>query len=283
MRQQACTTVVRALALSGLLALPVGALAQGGIFVTGHDADWHAQFQTGPQHIVQKSIGFVTNNKVNPKILFVSDERYIGSDSMDTRPGIVASGFPTFDFADDGTAGGSVLNVGTVNFKNYDCVIVASSGGGLLHQSELDLLNARASDMVDFINGGGGLVAFAESFEYDAMLGATTHDLYGFLPFVVSANSLPQGENTFQVTPFGASIGLVDSDVNSAFAHNTFATTGGMNVVDRDGFGQGNIISLAYYGRIGLQGPTGVPEPGAMALLGAAGIGLAGAAIRRRK
>ncbi len=238
--------------------------------------NWHAIFNgAGPQHIVQKSIGFVTNHKVNPKILFVTDTNYIGLDSTDTRPGLVASGYPTFDLADDGS---SFMNVSTVNFSNYDAVIIASSGGGLLHQSELDKLNARASDIVDYINGGGGLVAFAESDEYP---GGTTHDLYGFLPFVVAANSLPQGESTFRVTAFGASIGETDADVESAFAHNTFAQTGGMNVVDRDNFGNGNIISLAFYGKIGLTGPQ-VPEPGSMAY-GVIGLSTVGLLLRRRR
>ena len=35
----------------------------------------------------------VTNNKVNPKILFVTDSRLIGLDSMDTQTGLTASGF----------------------------------------------------------------------------------------------------------------------------------------------------------------------------------------------
>ena len=261
-------------AIAGLLAgVPAAA---GGIFITGHDSDWHAAYNgglsalVGPQHIVQTSINYVTGAKVNPHILYVTDDLGVGLDSLPSQAGLTLSGFTNFDLADDGT---NHIDVGTVNFANYDAIVVASSGGGQLHQSELDKLNARAADFVTYINAGGGLVAFAESTQYP---GGTTHNLYGFLPFVVVANSLPQDESTFMVTPFGAGLGLLNSDVQAGFAHNTFSNDAGMQVVDRDGAGA--IISLAFTGTIGLTGV--VAEPGVFSLIG---LGLVGAALSRRK
>lgn len=268
-----------AIALAALCTVGAGAMAQGGIFVTGHDADWHAIFAQGPRNIIGDSIAFVTNHNVAPKILFVTDTRNIGLDSRDTRPGMTAAGF-TYDVADDGTAGGSFLNLATVNFADYNAIVVASSGGGLLHQSELDILNARSNDMIDYINGGGGLVAFAESTEYP---GGTNSHFFGFMPFVVQSSALPQVETSIRVTPYGASLGLTDADVSVAFSHNSFSTTGGMNVVDRDDFGNGNIISLAYYGKITSTGPVTVPEPGVVALAASGTLFIGGLMRRRRR
>src|SRR5260221_11596781 len=86
-----------------LCALGSGAWAQGGVFVTGHDPDYHAVGSVGAQHIIQAALNYVTNNNVS-SILLVTDTFSPGGDNIDSRLGMTAAGF-TFAVADDGTAG----------------------------------------------------------------------------------------------------------------------------------------------------------------------------------
>jgi hypothetical protein len=243
----------------------------GGLFVTGHDPDFHAYIggnTTGAQHIIQQALNFVTGNAVG-NILLVTDLNDPGGGYSDPRLGMTAAGF-TYDVADDGTAGGSVKNLATVNFSNYSAIVVASDFGGWLRQSELNILTARSSQLISYINGGGGLVAFAES--GPPLPGLLTSGAFGYLPFLVTSAQLNQSEVGNTVTPFGSTLGLVNSDVNGNASHNIFTATGGMSVVDYDS--EGHILSLAFRGQIG---PGGVvPEPSSLIVALAAGIGGSG-------
>ena len=256
----------------------VSARAQGGLFVTGHDPDFHSvdtgANTTGAQHIIQDALKFTTRNNIG-SILLVTDLTSPGPGYSDPRLGMTAAGF-TYDVADNGAAGGSVKDLHTVNFANYSAVVIASDYGGWLRQSELDILNARSNDVFTYINHGGGLVAFAESGSPGP--GLLTHDVFGYLPFLVTSAQKTESEIGNTVTPFGATLGLADSDLNGNASHNVFTSTGGLNVVDYDAHHQ--ILSLAYFGTIGTVGA--VPEPGALptALVGAAGVSLF---LRRRR
>jgi hypothetical protein len=249
----------------------------GGIFVTGHDPDFHA-FQggntTGAEHIITRALAFATNNHVG-SILLVTDLNNPGSGYSDPRLGLTAAGL-TFDVADNGSAGGSVKDLHTVNFSNYSAIVVASDFGGWLRQSELDILIARESQLFGYLNAGGGLVAFAES--GPPTPGLLTHDAFGYLPFLVTSAQKNQNEVGNTVTPFGAGLGLTNTDLNGNASHNVFTATGGMNVVDNDA--QGQILSLAFFGSIG---PGGVvPEPSSLWLALVGAIILTPLILRRR-
>ena len=208
----------------------------GGVFVTGHDPDFHAfqgPNQAGAQHIIQRAIAAVTRAKANPKVLLVMDVRDPGSGSSDPRSGMTAAGFTAFDLADYGSGTAGVLDLRTVPFANYDVVVVASDFGGWLRQAELDVLNGRAGDIATYLSHGGGLVAFAES----GASNLTVTGRFGFLP-CLNAISGGGGESGFQLTSIGQAIGLVPTDVNSNFYHNVFASPCGMDVVDFDTAGR---------------------------------------------
>ena len=245
-----------ALAITLCLGLAAGSSQANGIYVTGHDPDFHAAEASvamtnplGAQHIIQKAIAYVTNNKTNPSLLLVTDRTDPGggaTDSQDPVIGLHFAGYTNFDVADNGSGTVGVLDLHTVDFASYDAVIVASDDGGWLRQRELDILNARAADIADYVNNqDGGLVAFAES---GGRKGAntdpgTTHDRFGFVPTLVSAVGSTQPEANYTITAFGSSLGLVASDANGNFSHNIFTSIAGLNVVDKDASGM--VISLA--------------------------------------
>src|SRR5205085_312600 len=164
--------------------------------------------------------------------------------NSDSRLAMTASGFSTFDVADYGSGQGGALDLHTVNFGNYDVIVVASDYGGWLKQAELDVLNARQGDIISFVNSGGGLVAFAESGRNDSGVPSTTHGRFDFLPFPVHAQSLVEFESGNTLTAAGLALGLTDADINNGnFLFNLFDGDSGMEVIDRNP--SGGIISLA--------------------------------------
>jgi PEP-CTERM motif len=265
----------------------------GSIFLTGHDPDFHAfegGNQTGAQHINQDAIAFVTDPAFNTfaasgnnRFLLVMDATNPGAGYSDPRLGLNISGFTgKYDVADNGAAGGSILNLNTVNFSNYNAIVIASDFGGWLKQSEVNILDARSSDIIKYLNAGGGLYAMAESGPPD---GLASTGLFGFLPFVVSTDTKNQTEVGNVVTAFGAGLGLKASDINGNESHNIFTATSGLNVVDFDSSGE--ILSLAGRGVVGSGGvnpsPPAIPEPTTFTLFGIGVVSLIGHAWRRRK
>jgi hypothetical protein len=242
---------VRALApslVAGVLAISPASAMAGGVFITGHDPDYHAFVggnTAGAQHILQRAIDYVTFSKRNPKILLVTDLSNPGGDQSDSRLGLTAAGF-TYDVADYGSGTPGVLDLHTVNFSNYDAIVIASDYGGWLHQRELDILNARKVELINYVNLGGGLVALAESGNRNGVgtdPNGTLTGRFGFLPSVVSEIGDNQSEVGFTTTAAGQALGLTDADVNGNASHNIFANDAGMDVIDRDASGE--IVSLA--------------------------------------
>jgi len=80
-------------------------------------------------------------------------------------------------------------NLGTT----YDAIVVASDFGGILTQAELDILDARSADIINFLNAGGGIYAMAES-GIGGGANLTTSGQFGFLRFIVSNAALNQSE-----------------------------------------------------------------------------------------
>ena len=260
----------------------------GSIFLTGHDPDFHAQAGNvaGARHINTAAIDFIMDPAFNPfvaggvsKFLFVESKGSVPGGHLRGVNGIIASWFASgvdFDHHDFTTLDGALDRLGT----DYSAIVVASDFGGILRQAELDILNARSADIIDFLNNGGGIYAMAES-NGGAHL-TPTGGRFGFLPFVVTSTMFDQSEVGIAVTPFGASLGLADADVNGNFSHNIFLGTSGLEIVDLDRLGQ--ILSLGGRGRVGEGGVEdeggAIPEPSSLILVG---TGLTGVLVRRRR
>ena len=158
---------------------------------------------------------------------------------------------------------------------SYAGIVVASDFGGFLTQQELDILNTRSTDIINFLNAGGGLYAMAEGNGGAHLTPGGGH--FGFLPFVTST-PFDSAETNVTVTPFGASLGLTDSDVNAHVSHNIFLGTYGLNVVDQ--FHDGSILSLAGRGILDDSGV--VPVPPSVWLFSSGLLGLVGIARRKK-
>ena len=261
-----------------------GAAEAGSIFLTGHDPDFHASLggnTTGARNINNAAIDFIMDPAFNPFVagglntfLFVESKGIPPGGHTAGVNGITASGYlPGVDFVhhDSTTLGTALDGLGT----DYSGIVVASDFGGILTQKELDILNARSADIISFLNAGGGLYAMAESNNGAGLTPGGGQ--FGFLPFVVTSTSFNLTETGITVTPFGASLGLTNSDVNGNFSHNIFNGAFGLNPVDVDQ--SGNILTLAGRGQV-TPGGVSVPEPSTMLLLGSGFIGWLG--LRKR-
>jgi hypothetical protein len=278
--------VYMAVAAGAIILGSLGRAEAGAIFLTGHDPDFHASLganAAGAQTINQAAIGFILDPSFNPfvstapKFLFVQSNIPVPAGHTNGINGLIASGYLpgiNFDVADASTLNSALNGLGTL----YSGIVVASDFGGLLTQAELNILNARSADIISFLNAGGGLYAMAESNGGSGLTPGGGH--FGYLPFVPSNTQDDQSESGFTVTPFGASLGLSNSDVNGNASHNIFTSTAGMNIVDMDS--QGHILSLAVRAQVTEEGVVGVPEPATMTMLGIGVLSLAGYGWRLR-
>lgn len=260
----------------GLLLAPA-AMGEGSIFITGHDPDFHALLGgnlVGARRINQVGISFVQDPVYNPyvatapKFLVVESNIPVPGGHTIGEQGIAASGYTPgvhYDKHTAATLNAALNQLGTPG--GYSAIVVCSDFGGILTQAELNILNARATDIGNFINSGGGIYAMAEG---NSGAGLTPNGgWFSYIPGIVASNPLNQSEVGNTVSVFGALLGLTDANVNGNASHNIFTQIGALAAVDYDA--AGNILTAA--------GRTNVPAPAsgaALALLGAA-------TLRRRR
>lgn len=264
--------LISAVAAAAALTLAAGAAQAGAVYITGHDPDFHSQLQQSGRNQLNVALNFVTGGTYNDgstKFLWVESFNPATSGHLVGFDGLAAIGVGAgnVDRVDAAALAG-------VNFADYSAIVVASSFGGMLTFNEIDALIARSGDIASFVNGGGGIAAFAEcgtTFgSCDASNVQAGTNLFGFLPIGVTAvNTVAP----YTVTAFGASLGLTNADVDDCCTHNSFGAPNGLTVVDFDQ--NGVPTTLAGNVRITDNG-FGVPEPQTWALmiLGFGGVGM---------
>jgi PEP-CTERM motif len=270
------------------VAAQAGPAMAGSFFLTGHDPDFHATAgnTVGAQHINQRAISFVTDPAFNPfaaggitKFLFVEDTTIgIPGGHLSGTAGLVASGFVpgvNFDVAGSAAILDTLLKAGALG-TTYDALVIGSDFGGLFTQAQLDVLIADSGIVKTFLNAGGGLYAMSECNNPSVAPCLTSHDAFGYLPFLVTGSPVSEFESGNILTAFGLSLGLTNPDINGNFSHSVFVNSGGLNTVDTDATGE--ILSIAGRGQVTSGGI--VPQPGTIVLLGA---GLLGLMVRRRR
>lgn len=292
--------IVLTIALSiSMLAVAVTANA-GPIFLTGHDPDFHAQGEAGARNLLTAGLAFATGGAYVAGATFsgastLGAGKFLWVEGRPGDPGPLSGGVPGGHLIGENGLGVVGLSLGTdydrvnaaelallTDFSAYTAIAVASSFGGLLTRAELDGLISRKTDIETFINAGGGLFASAECSATGGICGAnllggtTAPDLFGFLPVDVTSIGVA---GPFTLTPFGATLGLVTSDLQSP-THNAFGLVGGLSVVDTDT--AGNAVTLAGNVTVGGGGFTPVPEPSTVLLFGTGVLGLIGYARRRQ-
>jgi hypothetical protein len=210
------------LALTTLL--PLGTAFAGSVFVTGHDPIWHSSLgpnTAGATNLATAGIDFARGGSALPFLFVESKEpTAVPLGNARTAPFLTSQlGYASTDFAVMNAAELAALPDFRSALSGFSAIVVASDHGGMLTAAELMFLNSHATDILDYINAGGGLYAEGES-NSTGLIGATPR--FGFLPFLVSSTDFNAFESGNTVTPFGAAAPflLTNADVNGNFSHN---------------------------------------------------------------
>jgi hypothetical protein len=72
--------------------------------------------------------------------------------------------------------------------------VVGSDFSGMLTQAELDILDAHQTDIINFLNAGGGLYGISEG---RRLLRSDNARPLGFLPFVTTEDQRTKGSQVY--------------------------------------------------------------------------------------
>ena len=263
-----CASICASIFLAGA-SLARADTIQGSVFISGHDSDFHSQSgpnATGAQHIIDAALTFARNGNSNPILLIETDPAPNDSlgDHLDSEQGLIASGYTAGNTPGNHYIKVSAAQFATENLSQFSAIFVPSDHGGSLTGDDLEALDNRATAILNYINAGGGLVAFPEDGFHSGTTDGSHPALFGFLPFAVSSSAAGQFESGNTLTAAGVALGLTNSDINGNFSHIVFTATGGMTVVDTTP--NGDILSLDFRGQLTPGGAA--PEPTSLALAG---------------
>ena len=271
----------RLLALAGAIASISLPMFGGNIALTGHDDDFHQSTNALGQ--ISAFAAFAANGSSLPFLVFDAGSELTSA--------LTAAGINNFVNVNPNVA----ANVTDALFSRsvYSAFLVASdtSCGGCDNNSTSSAnIAAHSAAIADFLNAGGGIVAFA---------GANNSSYYSFLPqTAASVGGAPS--SGYSQTAVGASLGIPavngDATHNLFFDPGTHGTSAAYQVAEVNSIGNGTVLgpnaattlvcaACTTSGGviIGPGGPgTSVPEPSSVALFGA-GMTTLGFFLNRRR
>lgn len=270
---------IRLFATAAVVAGTLCSTAHAGPFIlAGTDADDHGSFSSGANQdgwlFMQKAIeniaaapSLTNGNKVVVSLGSNANAKAgLAAKSAFDRSALVGLGW-TFKFVEGAAAISAYLAAPDAGIIMLDS---GSNVSGGLSVAEQAALTGSAAALNSFVGGGGGLFSQANR--------------YGWLSALLPSLTVNVASSTgITLTPAGnaAFPGLKNSDLSAGPYHANFTNVGLIPVL---GLGVGANSSLNLI--IGASGGSiivpGVPEPATYAML-AAGLGIVGVVVRRRK
>lgn len=268
--------------VAAAIAAHPGAAYAGPFILAGTDADDHGSASATANLqgwlFMQRSIESLAPAVVNGSKVVVSlggtSTALAAKQSAFTFSNLASQGW-TFQSLSGATAiNNFFLNSGSVTAATTGIIMLDSGNNvtGGLGISEEAALTANAMPLNNFLGAGGGLFSQANS--------------YGFLSTLVPGASAP-GESqtgiTLTAAGSGAFPGLTNADLSAGPYHERFANFGAIPVLGV-GASSGNPIIIGASGGSIIAptpGPSPVPEPATLLVMGAALAGLG--ALRRKK
>jgi len=224
----------------------------GTLIVTGHDTDHHcAGTNTGNPgqcHYVKVAVDFVRSGAPDPTkpVLVLDNRNGEVAQSLDKAFGagvvprvVVDPRSPAFTMTALDPANFSAIVTGS----DYTC------GGCDLNEfsstPDSDAINARAGDIANFFNAGGGMFVNAGADHGDGNASNGQDTFYSFVPIPVGGQAVSA---PFTLTEEGKALGFEDSsqgvgtndDINCCPTHNSFQLPpagGALQVAEKDGSG----------------------------------------------
>jgi hypothetical protein len=240
-----------------VLAFSPGPASAGNLMVTGHDSDHHcAGTHTGNPgqcHYVQVAVDFVRSGAPDPsKPVLVLDNRndeMVQALDMAYGAGVVprvvmSPRSPEFAIA-------------PLDPSTYSAILVASDttcGGCDLNEDtslpDSDAINARAGDIANYFNAGGGLFVNSGGQRGDGDPNTGPDSFYSFVPIPLGGAAVAP---PFTLTDDGKALGFEDSsgligthdDINCCPTHNSFQLPppgSPLKVAETDGSGRAETL-----------------------------------------
>lgn len=266
--------ILAAVGIAAVMSFPVLA---GNIALTGHDDDFHQSTNALGQ--ISAFATFAANGSSLPFLVF--------DHGSELTSGLTAAGITNFVNVDPNNA--ADVKDSLFNHSVYSAFMIASDttcGGCDNDTTSSTNIAAHSAAIADFLNAGGGIVAFA---------GADNSAYYSFLP--TTASSVGGAPSSgYSQTSVGATLDI--PAVNGDATHNLFwdpgthGTSSAYQVAEVNSIGNGTILGpnaattlvchdCTTSGGVIIGPGSGVPEPSTYGLLATGLLGLFGFAKRR--